>query len=195
MAKRKTNKGTDFGEIAERIEAKLDFDKIKSKEEYKQKIKQLVLGDTRGENLLKKPSTLENVFEEGEFKKVLEKREEETLTALQQAQKIERGRPLRSRIRDESRTSRRSLPATRRNIKRWKKNFGKMDINKVDTKLPRARRGNDSQMLTKEDLKLPKGYKTTVNSLGVRQYRSGNGQFLSAKKLRKLRSRRWLDNE
>lgn len=185
---------TDFTQIAERFEARMNFDKINSKEDYEDQIKKIVGNDPKARNIL---PYIDDVFDAGDFKDKLDDKiknqkeieEQVTASALAEAQRYERSRERRSRLRDESRNARTIRPATKRNVRGWIRGKGKRtDIKGIDTRL--SKNLATRNMITRRDIGLPKNIKVTINSLGFKQYRSGNGQFLSAKKIRELQKRK-----
>lgn len=170
----------NYGILADdRINELLDFSQINSREDYFKEL-QRRMNEPKNERLKNLWSVRDKLYEDSKARTIVEQKQ---LESFQEAQRFEKKRPLKSRIPDEKRTSRRTRPATRINIRRWKRNPQRSDIRGIDTKLAITTRKRQN-IITKKDISLRnKGIRVNINIRGIKQYRDNKGRFVSKKQL------------
>lgn len=178
---------TDFSIIAdERINKMLDFDKIHSKQDYIDAVKELLRNKPSassndmarnrwvGENLL---PYVDELYEESDASERITTNRQKELEALRKAQQLELRRAKRSREMDERRTHRRTREASKRSVAQWRKAMGRSDIKGVDTK--RRMRLSTANLVTRRDLRL-KNIRCEIDKLSRKHYRSiRTGRYIS----------------
>jgi hypothetical protein len=175
---------TDFGEIAdERINKKLDFSKIKTKQDYIDAVKELLKGTPTastdnmarnkwmGQNLL---PYVEELYDESDASERIAKSRQEELDALRKAQLLEAKRGKRSREVDERKTHKRTREASKRSVARWRHAMGRSDIRGVDTK--RRSLFSQKNIITRRDVRL-KNIRVDIDKIGRKHYRDSKGRY------------------
>jgi len=180
MAKGK-GKVSDFFEIAERIDAMLDFKEILNEEDYHRAVRKLLKetpqdrdggGSNRATNLL---PYIDELYENGKAKEKIEenrvRKVKDEEDAFRDALRFERRRKLKERLRDEGRTAKNTRPATRNSVRIWRRRGGLQgDIRGIDTKL--RRRGVVSLITKSGEMKLrEKGISVTYDVKGIRHFK------------------------
>jgi len=180
---------TNWGLVADnRINKKLDFSEIKSKEDYEKAVKEFLkntpdrYGNYRGRNILKAQKRtaddiIEEMYEESKAKEIIEKKQEEELEALRKAQKLHMRRAKRKRLADERKTAKDTRKATKRTVRIWRRRkYRGIDIRGVDTaKRIRLSRKN---LITRGDLRL-KNIIVGIDKRGIKHYRDPKtGRFV-----------------
>jgi len=176
---------TDFFIIGERLNKKLDFDKIHSEDDYKKALKDLLTnvrgaGDqyNRGLNLI---PFIDELFEESDAKKKIEEKQEEAQEdyqkSLRRAQRFHARRRKKSREADERVTAKRTRIASKRWVSRWIRHRGKRaDVRGVDTK--RRSRVSRKNLLTRRDVRL-KNIRVSIDKLSRKHYHDKQGKYVS----------------
>jgi hypothetical protein len=170
-----------YGVLADsRINDNIDFSDIKTKEDYKKKVKEYLnntpdqWGNYRGKNvLLNGDYPLDEMYENSKAKDKIEqnriKIDDEEKKALRRAQRFHAHRPARSRKADERTTAKMTRRASKSFVRRWAHRHGRgLDVRGVDTKT--RFKVAETNRITRLDMRL-KNTKVTLSSAGIKQYR------------------------
>ena len=159
---------TDFDDIAERINDSIDFDDVSNRDDYKTLMENHLRKNIHGKQLI---PYLNELFDTTDTQ-----RRFDDLEVIQKAQKFERKRPKKRRIRDEMITAKDTRRPTRKTLKRWKRHPAKFDIRGIDTK--QLAKHPRRFVITGKDLQLKKkGIRVGVDVRGIKHYRDSKGRF------------------
>lgn len=189
MAKRVDNRVYDWGLIAdERINPKIDLNKIKSKDDYKSAVKDLIGNNPQGQTLLR---FLDEMFEESKASEIVKKNSLENEELKARALVFELRRKRASRVADESKTSRVTRPVNRENYRKWRRTYRRTDLQGIDTKRPTRKIGVRTLnriSITQADRRLSSGTRPWINLRNRRkEYRDSSGRFTQSPFRRKFK--------